>query len=121
MTFRIHHNHTLKHRLLAAFLVTMAWLASWCIVMEPSHACCKQAVDRLSASMPACCSGQLVIQPADQQSTHGFDFGPWVAQGRFNILDFLNTATVEGHQSALAKAHVPDQSGRYLELRVLLN
>jgi hypothetical protein len=121
MRFRIQHPHTLKNRLLTAFLVAMAWLASGCVVMEPSHACCKEAMDRLSATLPACCTGHVFIPPADQQTGHGFDPGPWISQNHFELRHFLNAAMTEDYQSAVASAHVPDQSGRYLELRILLN
>jgi hypothetical protein len=111
----------LKSKPLALFLIVAAWVTTLCITMAPSHACCKQTTNHLTAALPSCCTGQWVIQPSDQPVSHGLDPGPWVSAQPVHPIDFLNIQSASQVQSWLASAHVPDQSGRYLELRVLLN
>lgn len=110
------------NRLLAIFLVVAAWLTSLCLFMEPSHACCQQGQHKLQQVLPSCCVSQAVV-PAQPDLT-GYD-GPtphqWVSASLFDYQALLNLEQPNVQRSRQDLAHVPDQSGRHLELRILLN
>lgn len=110
------------NRLLAIFLVVAAWLTSLCLFMEPSHACCQQGKQAIQKVLPACCVGDSATPAQPAQTGHG---GPapdlWLGSALFDYQALLNYQQPALEQSRKDLTYVPDQSGRYLELRVLLN
>ena len=115
----------LKSRSLTKFLtlglMVAVWLTTVCVAMAPSHACCKPSASHLAAALPSCCTAHAVVQPSQQSAGNGLNPDLWPSATAFNASDFLSHQTNSVNASRLASAQVPDQSGRYLELRVLLN
>jgi hypothetical protein len=115
--------------LTALLLALVAWFASLCLFALPAHACCQQSVNyrqSSSASHPmmtvaACCESQTFIQKPASQATNGLDTTTIGAGHSFDFSAIFDPQADQTNLSRLALRHVPDQSGRYLELRVLLN
>lgn len=109
------------NRFTAIFLVVAAWLTSLCLFMPPSHACCQDGRHAIQKVLPACC----VVNPAIQaQPDHtGFGASPpdlGLSPPVFDYKALLSAQPILA-QSRTDLAFVPDQSDRYLKLRVLLN
>lgn len=98
----------------------MAWVVVFCTIPQPAHACCKSADGKLNAEMP-CCVMKSVAQLAERSFLDMPGLEPVVAP-LVNVpaFDFTSLHSV-AEVSYLASLWVPDQSGRYLDLRVLLN
>ena len=111
----------LQTKLLAGFLVLAAWLTSLCLLMEPSHACCQQARHAIQKTLPPCCVIDNASAVLDHASSHGFPPVDFSAFPAFDYQHLLNFKQTEISLSRQELAHVPDQSDRYLDLRVLLN
>jgi hypothetical protein len=111
-----------SNRFLAIFLVVAAWLTSLCLFMEPSHACCEQGKRAIEKVLPPCCVGDSATQAQPDQTGHS---GPtpdlWLGGTSFDYQALLNYQQPALEQARKDLAYIPDQSGRYLELRVLLN
>lgn len=113
-----------RHRLFRIWIscaVLVVWAFSLCAV-TPSHACCKDPTQRMAMDhgvMP-CCVSQPATQAllSDAPQPVGGD-GPALSAPVLR-LDF-SPARVGLNQSSLSQAYRPDQSGRHLELSVLLN
>jgi hypothetical protein len=110
-----------SNRFLVIVVALAAWLTSLCLLTGPSHACCQPGRHTVQKELPACC----VVQPATQVQPDQTGFnGPLpdlaLSSLPFDYLALLGLQPGLG-QSRMALAFVPDQSNRYLELRVLLN
>ena len=104
----------------------MLTVTSLCWASVNNHACCGNTT-RFSQQSPAssehkaCC-----ITPAGMETKlapqpfSGRDFTP-AAPAAFIGFDFYQALLQATRQSLLHKAYVADQSGRHLELSVLLN
>ena len=69
----------------------------------------------------ACCESQTFIQQPASQAKNGLDTTAISAGYALNLSAAFDPQAVQTNLSRLALRHVPDQSGRYLELRILLN
>lgn len=108
------------NRLIAICLVVTAWLTSLCLFMPPSHACCPEGKATVHKVLPPCCMGASVTQV--QPELTGYNPPElWLGTALFEHQALLNTQQATLEQSRNDLVYVPDQSNRYLELRVLLN
>lgn len=114
-------NRCLSNKLTAIVLVVAAWFTSLCLFTLPSHACCEQPANYKSKAMAACCASPTLMQQQAPQTGAGLDSATVVFSLPFDFSAFFNPQSTKTNLSRLALRHVPDQSARYLELRVLLN
>lgn len=112
----------MRSRITAAFLIVAAWFATLCVFAVPSHACCKSSPASKANTVKECCVTPLAKAALVQQSLSSAD-GPTpdLIGPPIKVFEGLDLGLEPVQQSILASGHVPDQSGRYLELRVLLN
>jgi hypothetical protein len=113
----------MRSRLLVVLITLVAWVVSFtCAVPSFAHACCKgMDSSRKMAATAACCQVQPVTYGQSKAWANGSAGDDTVSVGIFiHRLSFLSLVVPES-QSLLATRHVPDQSGRHLELSVLLN
>jgi hypothetical protein len=118
---KLHFNPRLTSGLATLLVGFIAWVSMACLIPQPSHACCAGSTQsKLHQKMPCC-----VETSAVQLSSHAPQWTAWP-----NFVDALPPAgatldfsggLLPNQQSVLASSWIKDQSGRYLELRVLLN
>jgi hypothetical protein len=111
----------LKCRGLVFFVAVAAWaLAFLCVLPEPSHACCQGVQPhRAAMAMPCCTASSTTVTATPSLNIPS---GEWSAVPVMPPPVLPQSAFVSGDsQALLAQQYIPDQSGRYLELRVLLN
>ncbi|HEY9687628.1 MAG TPA: hypothetical protein V6C52_11690 [Coleofasciculaceae cyanobacterium] len=113
----------MRTRLLVVLITLVAWVVGFtCAVPSFAHACCKgMASSQKMAPMAACCQVQPIAQGQSKALSNGSAGDDTASAGiPLHRLSFLPLVVSES-QSLLATRYVPDQSGRHLELSVLLN
>ena len=112
----------MRTRILVVLITLTAWLVNLtCIMPAFAHACCQGSAPHKMKAAAACCQAQPVAQEQNKAVGGGVtgDDLP-VAGVVFSRLTFLPLLERQD-RSLLATRHIPDQSGRHLELSVLLN
>lgn len=110
----------MRLRTCTIFGMLLAWLASLCVLSAPAHACCKLPDAQKALAQMPCCMVQPVTQPDFKHSTPGFDTPPGLVI-LTPLVSLFPRLEVPTATSRLAHAYIPDQSGRHLELSILLN
>lgn len=107
---------------LAALLALLfAWVVTVCIVPQPSHACCKAPMSKQAKADMPCCSIKAATQTISREPQQPLQPEPIIPVHHVEAGLHFSPVIAELNQSLTASAWTPDQSGRYLELRVLLN
>lgn len=102
---------------LLAFFV--AWvLMVFCVGQPPAHACCQQGTANhhdVATVLPCCLSSTAVAVPASDPPI------PPALTFPFSAIVFNFSKQLPHESTLLASDYIPDQSQRYLDLRILLN